>query len=115
MGDWMIFLPIRTTDVGNRRLHWRKEAKLNQTERHAARISILATKGLPPFPVKVTLTRIGRRVDSQNLGSHFKSVIDGIADAYGVDDGDRRWQFVFQQEPGKHHGENISMLWLSIN
>lgn len=46
----------------------------------------------------VTLTRVGpRRVDPDNLGNAFKAVQDGVAMAFGIDDGDEtavEWRYV---------------------
>lgn len=95
-------LPFRTVDPGNARLHWAAKAREAKVQRQAAWLAVLSCRPLPHFPVRVTLTRVGRKVDQQNLGGHFKALIDGIADAYKVDDGDERWQWVFRQERGKH-------------
>jgi len=52
----------------------------------------------------VTLTRIGpRRVDPDNLANAFKAVQDGVAMAFGIDDGDEtavRWDYA--QERGSY-------------
>jgi hypothetical protein len=65
---------------------------------------------MPVFPVKVTITRCGpRKLDVCNLGSALKAVVDGIADAYGVDDGDERWMFVFNQKKQSLYGVEISI------
>jgi hypothetical protein len=43
------------------------------------------------------------------MGGAMKHVIDGIADAYGVDDGDDRWEFEFKQRKTKNHGVEIEI------
>ena len=103
----MIWLPLKTTTPGNRRRHWRVEAKEAKEQRMAAYLGVLSCRPLPRFPVKVTLTRVGRRMDRHNLPGALKHIIDGIADAYRVDDGDERWQFEFAQESGKHPGVRV--------
>ena len=104
----MIFLPLHTHTRGNSRAHWRVEAGRTRTERTAACLAVKCAKDRPPFPVRVHLTRCGpRNLDRHNLPSALKGVIDGIADAYGVDDGDERWQFVFAQRKQSLYGVEI--------
>ena len=54
-------------------------------------------EGCPPGPWVVTLTRHGpRKLDDDNLSAAFKRIRDGVADALGVDDGNRRrvrWEY----------------------
>lgn len=54
--------------------------------------------------LRVTLTYVGpRRVDPDNLANAFKAIQDGVAMAFGIDDGDEtvvRWDHA--QERGKH-------------
>jgi hypothetical protein len=103
-----LFLPVHTTTPGNNRKHWAVEARKTRTERDAACLIVKTCKGKPAFPVKVTLTRLSpRKMDFHNLGGAFKGLIDGIADAYGVDDGDERWRFEFAQRKEKQHGVEI--------
>ncbi len=102
-----LFLPLHVRTKDNLRGHWSKKAKVIQVERHAAFYAVKAAD-TPPFPVKVTLTRCGpRKLDTWNLGSAFKGVIDGIADAYGVDDGHSDWQFIFEQRKQSLYGVEI--------
>ena len=56
-------------------------------------------KPLPPFPVRVVMTRYStRRLDPQNMPGAMKHVIDGVADAYQINDNDMRWVFEYAQE-----------------
>lgn len=104
-----IHIPVRTKTPGNGRRHWAVDAKDARQQRSVSRLSINAIgKNRPEFHVKVTLTRISPgKMDRHNLPGALKHVIDGIADAYGVDDGDDRWQFVFDQKKGKAHGVSV--------
>jgi hypothetical protein len=104
-----IYLPLRTRTPGNGRRHWAVDAKEAREQRNVSKLFVRGTsRVLPPFPVKVTLTRIGpRKMDQQNLGGALKHIIDGIADAYGVDDGDERWEFIFKQEKNKDYGVRV--------
>lgn len=106
----MIFLPIHTHTRGNTRRHWRHEWRETKEQRIMARLAVSACKNKPPFPVRVTLTRCGpRKLDRHNIPSALKAVVDGIADAYGVDDGDERWEFVFQQKQQSLYGVDIKL------
>ena len=101
-------LPLHIKTHDNRRGHWAVKARIIKAERDAACLIVKCQKSKPAFPVKVTLTRCAPRpVDKWNLGSAFKAVIDGIADAYGVDDGDDGWRFEFEQRKTKTHGVEI--------
>jgi len=51
------------------------------------------------FPCVVRITRIGpRRMDDDNCIGGCKGVRDGLADAFGVDDGDPRIRWAYGQE-----------------
>ena len=104
----ILFIPIRTRTPGNSRRHWRKDWTEAKEQRQAARLMVQAWKDRPPFPVKVMLTRCSPRVmDRHNVPGAMKHIIDGIADAYGVDDGDPRWEFVFHQRKQSLYGVEI--------
>ena len=105
-----LFLPVHTKTPGNTRRHWRIESKEARLQRDAACLLVKCCKDKPPFPVKVTLTRCSpRSLDRQNMGGAMKHVIDGIADAYGVDDGDEKWEFVFCQKRQSLYGVEITI------
>lgn len=105
-----IFLPLHTRTKDNQRGHWSKRAKATKIERDAAYWAVKSIGDRPSFPVKVTITRYGpRKLDVSNLGSAFKAIIDGIADAYGVNDGDERWLFIFRQKKHSLYGVEITL------
>jgi hypothetical protein len=105
-----VFIPVITTTPGNTRKHWRVEAKEAKAQRTAARHMVAVIKDKPPFPVRVTFTRCSpRSLDRQNMGGAMKHLIDGVADAYGVDDRDERWQFVFIQRKQSLCGVEITI------
>jgi hypothetical protein len=101
----MVSLPIRTISEGNAREHFRAVAKRKHEHRRIAHMALgaaLAKRGLAGLdfvPVLVTLTRIGpRTLDSDNVAFALKATRDGIADALGIDDGDRdRLRFRYRQ------------------
>lgn len=91
------FLEIKTSTPGNSKAHWRVEWAKAKSQRQAARLVVQSNK-MPPFPVRVIFTRHSpRKMDRHNLPGALKHIIDGVADAYGVDDGDERWDFQFAQ------------------
>lgn len=101
-------LHLKTKD--NQHTHWRGKAKVSQVERRAAYYSVLSIQDRLPFPVRVTITRCGpRSLDPTNMGSACKAIIDGIADAYGYDDRDRRFQWEFRQRKEKTYSVEISI------
>ena len=55
----------------------------------------------PEPPLTITLTRIGpRTLDDDNLAGGFKHVRDGVADWLGIDDGDKRLTWRYEQRKG---------------
>ena len=102
------FLPLHTTTRGNNRQHWRVDAKKTKIERETAFFMVRQYK-LPPAPVKITLTRCGpRNLDKWNIPSALKAVIDGIADAYGIDDRhDDLLDFHFKQRKQSTYGVEV--------
>lgn len=101
----MILLPIRTVSTLNLREHWAKRAARAKTHRRTALAlarSLAAGTGLPAV---VTLTRIApsNGLDGDNLQGALKSVRDGVADAFGVDDRDPRLQWRYAQRRGKQY------------
>jgi len=93
-----VWMPgVKTTTPGNSNAHWRIKWLETKRAREAARLALFGRK-LPPFPVKVTLIRHSSgKCDKHNLPGAMKAVIDGIADAYGIDDGADGWEFSFDQ------------------
>jgi len=81
-------------------MHWAKKYRIGKQHK---KIALLIPR--MPLPLVVTLTRIAparfRRMDSDNLSGAFKQVRDGIAERMGVDDGDPRWIWRYQQEAGE--------------
>jgi hypothetical protein len=62
---------------------------------------LVASNDPPALPVTVTLVRVAPRpLDDDNLAFAFKSVRDGVADAFGIRDDDARIRFEYRQEKG---------------
>ena len=105
-GDLAIFTlnyPLKLTAAGspglNARMHWSKRYRIGKQHK---KIALLLPK--MSLPLVVTITRIAparyRRMDEDNLSGACKQVRDGIAERMGVDDGDPRWTWRYQQEAG---------------
>ena len=96
-----VTLPLRLVTLENQREHWAKKAKRAKMQRWS---SAMAMRGRQPYfdgdgSVRATLTRIApRRLDPGNFQGCFKHVQDGVADWLGIDDGDPRIEWVYQQE-----------------
>lgn len=100
-----IWLPLLTVSEANMREHWAVKAKRKKQHTQVAamltRSAFSGVVGKPPLPLCITLTRHGkRRLDPDNLAGSFKGIQDGIAKALGVDDGDERLTWVYDQRKG---------------
>lgn len=110
-----VTLPLRLLSEANERGHWSKGAKRAKEQRAATlwavRARIVPSRGgwavMPDWrrfsgPLAVTLTRIApRKLDGDNLQRACKAVRDGVADALGVDDGDERIEWRYEQRPAR--------------
>lgn len=62
------------------------------------------------YALTVHMTRLGgRKLDDDNLDGAFKSVRDGVADWFGIDDGDPIWRWDCFQSPGGDAGIEITI------
>lgn len=92
--------PIRTISEANNRDHWRVKSKRRQEQQLA--MGLLLNNALRgrsvELPCTVKLTRVGpKTLDDDNLQSSFKACRDQIARRLGVDDGDKRIKFEYDQ------------------
>ena len=96
--------------AANLREHWAAKAKRVKAQRVYVGILLrqherqLRALGWPAVAgrMHVTLSRVApRKLDDDNLQSGFKALRDGIADRFGVDDGDPRIRFKYDQVRGK--------------
>ena len=91
-----VLLPIQTVGGLNAREHHMAKARRVKAERRcAALLTQRAAAKIAP-PVVVTMTRLSSgELDDDNLQGACKAIRDGIADAYGIDDRDKRikWQY----------------------
>lgn len=109
MNSLTLTIPLETQTESNAKGHWRPKAK---RAAHQRSLTVLLTMPLVAkvrrqlekgsvSAVTVTLTRISPlELDDDNLSSAFKHVRDGVADALGVDDRDRRVRWLYAQTKG---------------
>lgn len=106
-------MPVKTISEANTREYWaaknrRKNAQQRDTQRAwkaQRRIHVVNSWGHGllvgidfAFPCTVRLTRVGpKRLDADNLAGSFKHVQDEIARQLGVDDGDERIKWEYEQ------------------
>lgn len=98
-----ITLPILTVNESNgQHGHWSGKSKRRKAQRHEVTWA-LHGETLPPLPVIVTLTRIsaGQLDEHDNLRGAMKSIVDAVADRYGVPDKDPRFEWRYGQAKAK--------------
>ncbi len=104
-------IPIKVISEMNWRGHWAERySRLNKQKRIVYQncIAKIGPKR-PDYPIyKITLTRLKgyrqRDYDTDNLASSFKAVRDGIAEYLGIDDGSKRFIWVYRQQKGDSPG-----------
>lgn len=98
-------IPIRTVSETNAREHWSaRHARRKQQRQTVALVMVGAIRASGvKAPCGVWLTRCAPSMglDGDNLVSSLKAVRDGVADALGIDDGDPRVTWVYEQRRGK--------------
>ncbi len=90
---------LKTVSEANQREHWRKkyQRKLDQQFYFRARWRYL--KGTVTLPATITFTRFScKTLDADNLAGAFKHVQDALAKEIGIDDGDGRITWKYEQE-----------------
>ena len=102
--EWHAWLHVPS--VANRREHWAAKARRAREHRATAKAmtaDAMNRQSVSGKRIVVTITRMGRTLDSDNLASACKAIRDGIADALGIDDGDARieWRYAQGKAPAK--------------
>ncbi len=111
-------IPLHLKSIANgSHGHWKAKAFAKKRQREVANIHTIAAllevnahlNYSPPYAV--TITRIGKRqMDDDNIAYAAKAVRDGIAEALGVNDGDRKAiTFQYAQEIGTEYGVRINI------
>jgi len=104
-----IEIQIRTVSETNQREHWSSRHRRRSQQRGLARLRLSAEK-LPSLPATVILTRLAqRKLDDDNLRGALKSIRDGVADAYNVDDGSDDFNWQYNQLKSKEYGVRIEI------
>jgi hypothetical protein len=96
---WSITLPLpcRVVSEPNERCHW---SVRRRRFREQAEGLWGAWEASPPL--RVTFIRIGkRRLDTDNLAAAFKGLRDALAGLLGIDDGDDRIAWEYDQATGE--------------
>ncbi len=107
--------PDQSSGFGMTRGAAMAKASRRKRERETARLMVIARRGAVDFPGEpylVTLTRVSAgRLDRYNLGGTLKSVIDGVADALGIDDREEdRLLFELRQRKGPKGFHQVEVL-----
>jgi hypothetical protein len=92
--------PIKTVSEANKREHWTVRSRRRKAQQQEADVMLLnALQGRKvKLPCLVKLTRVGPKLlDSDNLAGAFKAIRDALARRIGVDDGDPRITFQYEQ------------------
>ena len=103
---------LKTVSEANSHTHWRVRQRRAKEQRTTVFVHLSCRAGRvpPPLPVVVTLTRLSaRQLDSDNLAGAMKHVRDGVADWFGVDDGDPRYEWRVEQVKSKAVGVRIKI------
>ena len=111
-------LPIQPVNRNNQRMHWAKLHRLTRAERHAACLitrSVLdasATAKIERLGAIVRLTKINKRrfYKGDNLNSSLKAIRDGIADAIGINDGDDRLEWEYDQRTEGRYAVEVEVM-----
>jgi hypothetical protein len=114
-----VFLPLRCLNWSNRSAHWKVKAKAAKEQRGLVCLALRRVLPLTwgehvdasALPATVTLTRYGiRLMDDDGNQRALKAVRDGVADAFGTNDGpDGGLTFEYGQEVSRHYGVRIEM------
>lgn len=111
---YTLTLPIRTVSETNQREYWAARHRRRKRQRADAYliVGLMARVESLRVPCVVTLTRIAPRgLDGDNLQGALKAIRDGVADGLGVDDGDPRITWLYDQRRGgaKSYGVEITI------
>lgn len=119
---WDIHRALPTTN-GLNGMCWQVRSKHTKALRYENKmqamswLNLLARQNVRPAgKVTVLFTRIGKKCDKDdNLRGAFKAAKDGIAEAFGIDDGDARWVWLYDQRTKKKadRATGTVMVWFS--
>lgn len=114
--EFELRLPILVVSEANRRDHWAVKNKRKRGQQEAIRIALLGCS-LPTFmrveTGSVLFTRLSdgdKRLDGDNLANAFKAARDQVAEWLGIDDGDSRLTWIYDQDKSLSNGIVISVV-----
>lgn len=115
-----VLVPIRIESEANRREHYYKVHDRKRAHAHA--VGWVMKQHKPPAIAEdgqlvVVMTRIGARdMDSDNLAGGCKQSRDTLAKWLGLDDGDKRISWLYQQRRGKpkEYALEITLQWSEL-
>jgi Holliday junction resolvase RusA-like endonuclease len=122
-GEMKFEMQLKTVTEGNAKEHWRTKAKRAREQKRTTWLhmvveatqqiamgSALGTRVGFCCPIVVTMTRIGRRLDNDNIYGALKHVRDAIADGLGIDDRHEDLvRYDVAQENGKSGGVRVEI------
>lgn len=97
-------VPVKLISFANKSMHWGTKRRISKKMKLAAyHYCLCSTKKTDRrLPAKITMTRIysgrAQEMDDDNLVRALKAVRDGIAAAFGFDDGDKGWSWNCRQK-----------------
>lgn len=95
-----VVLYVKTVSELNQRECWQARLRRKKAQQSAARPVFLAAFNLtrPKPPLAITFTRVSvMRLDPDAIGCAMKHLQDCLCSVLGIDDGDDRLTFVYQQ------------------
>ncbi len=108
---WSVTLkvPVKVYSTANAREHWAVKHRRGKEQKTAVQevwgnspLAIQATRSSTCLPLVVTLTNLGKPMDGHdNLPNSFKAIVDQVAALLGIDDGDERIEWRYEQKAGK--------------
>ena len=113
-GAVSVWVPIRLYSEANLRQNWRAVHKRTKSQREAVCLMFLPVrKCIPKPPLRVKIVRYGAKLmDSDNLQRSAKAVRDEVAAIIGVDDGDPRVKYEYDQVAGIQY--KSGKVWIHI-
>lgn len=112
IGEFWIQLPIRIVSEANAREHWAAKHRRSSGQRATLKQAIgYFARELKSCRYRVELTRIGpRTLDGDNLQRSLKAIRDEVAAWAGIDDGDARMEWHYEQERSPAYGVRVRVV-----
>lgn len=112
-----LFVPVRTVNLTNARMHWRARSKCVREQREAVTYVLLGAdwsalpKPTPETPWDVKLVRLApRELDDDGVVSALKAPRDAVAAFVGVDDRHKHIvKYEYDQRREREYGVEITV------